>query len=257
MGAVPARAASAFVLAVVALAAAAPSAAAHAGLVRSEPVAGATLGAAPTEIRLTFSEQPEASLSEIRVTGASGSRYDSGPAASAHGNAAVLVAGLRPLGRGVYTVSWRVVSAIDGHATAGAYAFGVGVSPARARLSTPVATPQTSALEIVARWLLLTGLVVLLGTAAAGAGRYAGPGGPDLRFAAGGWLLAVGGLLLLAEAQRRSAGVSFDALLDTSVGTALVWRAVCIGLAGVALLAAGSARRLRWALAAASGAAVA
>ena len=36
----------------------------------------------------------------------------------------------RPLPTGVYTVNWRVVSAVDGHVESGAFAFGVGEVPA-------------------------------------------------------------------------------------------------------------------------------
>ena len=36
---------------------------------------------------------------------------------------------LDPVPDGVYTVTWRTVSATDGHVTAGAFSFGVGVSP--------------------------------------------------------------------------------------------------------------------------------
>ncbi|MEA2419579.1 MAG: CopC domain, partial [Thermoleophilaceae bacterium] len=40
---------------------------AHAGMTRSDPAAGAALGASPAAVRLTFSERPQASLSRVRV----------------------------------------------------------------------------------------------------------------------------------------------------------------------------------------------
>ena len=115
---------------------------------------------------------------------------------------------LRSLGRGVYTVTFRVLSAVDGHATSGTYAFGVGVSPGKGATVSSTTKAGTSGLEVAARWVLLIGLVVLLGAAVAGAAGFAGPPGPNLRLAAGGWAASVVGLLLLGVAQRRTAGSS-------------------------------------------------
>jgi copper transport protein len=142
------------------------------------------------------------------------------------------------LARGVYTVSYRVVSAVDGHANTGAYAFGVGVSPHGVVAEAPSAEADTSWLELVARWPLLIGLVALLGAAAASVARFGGSADTDLKLAAGGWVLSVVGLVLLAAAQRWTAGSSLGELLGTSVGEALIWRAVGIGAAGAALLIA-------------------
>ena len=47
---------------------------------------------------------------------------------------------------------------------------------------------------------------------------------------------AVAGLGLLGEAQRRAAAASWDDLLGSSVGRALAWRGVALGVAGVGLL---------------------
>ncbi len=220
----------------LALACAQGNAWAHGGLRLSNPGDRATLGASPTAVQLSFSEEPEPSLSSIRVLGADGTAFQLGPPTAVPGDPRALDVRVRILQRGVYTVSWRVVSAIDGHATAGAYAFGVGVSPQGAALAVASAEEPSSTLEIVARWILLTGLAVLLGAAAAAVGGFGGRPSDD-RLAAGGWLLAAAGLGLLAEAQRRYAAVSVGELLDTSVGRALAWRAVAIGAAGVALLA--------------------
>ena len=66
---------------------------------------------------------------------------------------AVIMAGgegtrLRPLTRGVYTVVWRAVSRIDGHPTAGAFSFGVGVIPAQPARAARTSNPAPSASEI-------------------------------------------------------------------------------------------------------------
>ena len=45
---------------------------AHAGLKRSDPMAGATLGDSPARVQLSFWEKPEAVLSTIHVLDAHG-----------------------------------------------------------------------------------------------------------------------------------------------------------------------------------------
>jgi copper transport protein len=222
-------------------------ASAHAGLIRSDPAAGAALGAAPTTVRLTFSERPQASLSSVRVLDARGRPTRAGPIAAVGSTLAAPVAGL---GRGVYTVDWRIVSAVDGHASFGKFAFGVGVTPPKdAIAATAASKPATSKLELLARWILLIGLVLLVGSAVAGVAGFAGSRGTGLLLATGGLLVAVIGLLLLAEAQRRAAHSSLSSLLDTPVGGALIGRAGALAAGGVALLVA---RRHRIALGAAA-----
>ena len=224
----------------------APAAWAHAGLLRSDPAAGATLGAAPTEVTLMFSERTVPALSSIAVSDARGNPYQTGRPQLAIGDPLTLVVPVRPLARGVYTVRWRVDSAVDGHATTGAYEFGVQapLSGARATQRTTNA-PVTSTRELIARWILLVGLVVLLGAATAAVGRFGGSGSGALRLAGCGWVLAVIGLVLLSDAQRRNAGSSLDALLSSPVGHALIWRGVAIAAAGAALLVALCAPRVR------------
>jgi methionine-rich copper-binding protein CopC len=218
------------------------AAAAHSGLTDAQPAADATLGASPDAVKLTFSERPQASLSEIAVRDKTGRAVQAGAPEPVPGEPLALSVPVGKLPRGVYTVAWRAVSAVDGHASSGAYAFGVNASPRGAKLAAPKVDTSVSALEVVARWLLLVGLALLLGAAVAGAAAFGGARGTDLRLAAAGWLVAVGGLVLLAVAQRDAAGSSLSDLLKTPVGEALIWRAVAVAVAGASLLAA---RRLR------------
>src|SRR4051794_27974796 len=139
------------------LAATAPGAAAHSGLTRSQPLADATLGASPTGVKLTFSEHPQASLTEISVRDKSGKPLQIGPPQAVPGEPLALSVQVEKLPRGVYTVGWRALSEVDGHATSGAYAFGVNASPRGARVAAPTIQTSVSALEVVARWLLLIG----------------------------------------------------------------------------------------------------
>ncbi len=220
--------------------AAAPSAAwAHAGLTTADPPPGATLGAAPTEVRLTFSEQPVAALSTIAVVDRRGRSYQTGRPAVGEVAPLTLVVPVRALGKGVYTVRWRVDSAVDGHATTGAFSFGVQVPPPSATAPGGTTTRAVSSvLEVIARWIFLIGLIALLGAAAAETDRFGDGGRGDALLASGGWLLALVGLVLLAIAQRSNAGVSLSALLRSPVGHALIWRTVAIAAAGLALLVA-------------------
>lgn len=155
-----------------------------------------------------------------------------------------LVVPVRRLPRGVYTVTWKVVSAIDGHATDGTYAFGVRASP-EGDAATSSSDASSSTYELLARLLLIAGIVALLGGSVAGVARFGGGSGSDLRLAIGGWGVAVVGLLLLGDAQRRASGGSLGDLLGTAVGEALLWRALALALAGVALLLARQAPRRR------------
>jgi putative copper export protein/methionine-rich copper-binding protein CopC len=207
---------------------------AHAGLRFSSPLEGATLGDTPSTVQLTLGEKPEPALSEIHVSDTSGAAYEVGRPASIPDDPLSLSVRVRPLGTGVYTVNWRVVSAVDGHASSGAYVFGVRASPrgvAARNASLPI-----SRLEVVARWILIAGLVLMLGAACAEIARFGGP--HDLSLAAAGWLLSIAGLALFATAQKQNARAALGDLLSTSVGRALIWRTAAMGAAAVALASA-------------------
>src|SRR3954454_8037051 len=97
-------------------------AAAHSGLLRSDPSADATLGASPAAVKLTFSERPQASLADIAVRDRSGRPVQLGRPQPVAGEPLALSVSVGKLPRGVYTVGWRVVSAVDGQLSSGAYA---------------------------------------------------------------------------------------------------------------------------------------
>lgn len=225
------------VLAALVAAASPESADAHAGLVQSNPPPGAALGASPTGIRLSFTEPPEASLSSIRVLDAGGVARELGRPRAVSGDPGAIAVAVPALGRGVYTVSWRVVSAADGHATSGAYVFGVGVAPAQG-LSVQSSSPQTSLLEVAGRWLFLVGVMALLGAFVADAAGFGRSRRAGLVLGGGGLVVAATGLVVLAVAQTRTAGTSFGELLGTSIGRALIWRAAALAGAASALAAA-------------------
>src|SRR5260221_9537951 len=100
---------------------------AHANLVRSEPAANAVLDTPPTQLKLWFSEVPEPGFSPIQILDRNGTPIDGvGTVHADPGDATVLVVSLPPLKPGIYTVVWKALSAVDGHVTAGGFAFVVG-----------------------------------------------------------------------------------------------------------------------------------
>src|SRR6266513_4604819 len=236
-------------LALVALGvlAAASRAGAHALLNRSDPPSGATLQQAPRAVTLTFTEAPEPTLSSVRILLPSGQQVPTGPLHALAGAPRTLEVTLGPLSTGVYTVTWRTVSRVDGHVTGGAFAFGVGTTPAD--IAVPeVTSPPPSVLGGAARWALYAGLSMLLG--AAWVWTIAFPQAPEraprgLRLLWPAWLAAVLGIIGLGEAQRADAGASLHQFLGTSLGRALGWRALpLLAVAGALATAGARGKRL-------------
>jgi copper transport protein len=221
---------------VVAAVALAPGdAAAHALLLSSTPAAGTTVGTSPAAIELTFGETPDPKLSSAKVLDASGSNHASGPAVPAPGKPLTLDVPVGPLADGVYTVTWRTVSSVDGHVAAGSFAFGVGVpvTAAAPASQSQGSSPSASLLADAARWLLYLGLVALFGAAFFG---YAiDPQVPRsvLRLAGVGWLVAALGALGVTAVQWSDAGGDIGGLLGTSVGTSAIARIAAIVIAGL------------------------
>jgi methionine-rich copper-binding protein CopC len=100
----------------------ASSARAHAFLDHASPRVGSTVGAAPQEVSLTFTQNLEGAFSTVQVTGPSGARVDQGkPQVS--GN--TMRVGIKASGAGTYHVHWRALS-VDTHTTQGNFTFHVG-----------------------------------------------------------------------------------------------------------------------------------
>jgi methionine-rich copper-binding protein CopC len=95
---------------------------AHAFLDHAEPRVGNSVGSAPREVSLWFTQNLEAAFSTVEVRDANGARVDQGkPQVSA----GVMSVGLKPLPPGTYKVRWRVLS-VDTHTTEGTFSFHVG-----------------------------------------------------------------------------------------------------------------------------------
>lgn len=227
-------------LAAFGLALASPNADAHAVLRSSDPAEGAQLDTSPEAVTIIFTEAPEPTLSVIRVLDSSGNQHQSDDPKRVSGDPQTLRVAVEPLDEGVYTVTWRVVSRVDGHVTAGAFAFGVGVTPSGAP-TPPTATvenPPPSALEIAGRWILFAGLIGLVGGAWISASVVGEMSGSLRRYLGGAWATALIGITMLAGAQWRSSGAGVSAFAGTTIGRALLWRAVAVVVAGGGLMLA-------------------
>lgn len=218
----------------------ATSASAHALLRDSTPKDGELLQVAPADVVVDFTEPPDLGLSEITVFDTGGQAVVVGDLERVSGEGNLVRVALPSIGEGVYTVTWRVLSRVDGHVTAGAFSFGVGVeatalTTVKADGSTPPEVPRPSVLSVIGRWGFYWGLALLLGGAVAwifvfrtvvrGAGLIA----------VLAWTLAAAGLLGMFFAERSSVGVSAGALLSSDRGKILIARALALGVAGLAV----------------------
>jgi methionine-rich copper-binding protein CopC len=97
---------------------------AHAFVDQAEPAVGSQIQAAPTQVRIWFTEKLEPALSKIQVFDSSGLEVDKRDVKIDQSNAALLTVSLPELKPGKYKVVWRVVS-VDTHVTTGNFAFEV------------------------------------------------------------------------------------------------------------------------------------
>ena len=143
----------------------AASASAHAVLIGTEPVAGAVLDASPEEIILRFNESVSTAFSSVRVINQEGTELWSVKARHIDDDRSAVRADAGGLGEGTYIVVWRVTSA-DGHPVQGSFTFQVGTRSAD--VSSVIAEfveeeHGLSRLFSVIRWVLLAGVIVLIG----------------------------------------------------------------------------------------------
>ena len=136
---------------------------AHAVLVDTEPKSGAILNESPSRIALTFNEEVSTSFSSIRVLNFEGDELASSRAKRVDAERVGVDA--PELGDGTYIVIWRVVSA-DGHPVEGSFTFQIGATSQD--VSSVVAKfveeeHGLSRLFSIIRWVLLAGIIVLIG----------------------------------------------------------------------------------------------
>ena len=193
---------------------------------------------------MTFTEPPDPKLSLVHVLDVNGMPVEAGTVGQVPGHDDELRVALpADLPDGVYTVSWRVVSEADGHATAGAFSFGVNVAPGTVVTpSVPVpTTPSPSVGSVAGKLLLYVGLALSFAAAVVGLVAFGGVV-PErkrvLRVAAAA--AVVGGVTMLLS-ERATLGVSMGDLLSSATGTDYLWLLGGVTFAGVA--AVDAARR--------------
>jgi copper transport protein len=111
------------------------------------------LASAPRTIRLNFDEAVVPRYARVVVTGARNSDL-AGPPVVAD---SVVTVPVRSAPRGSYTVRWRMVASDDGHATEGAYSYGVRVKPQPPAPASGLDVPMAP--QLLA-WLQFLGIVL-------------------------------------------------------------------------------------------------
>jgi copper transport protein len=100
---------------------------AHANLVEASPAPGGEVSKPPEQVELRFNEPVDAEFDPVVVRAADGARVDAHDAHVDPEDARVVLANLKKLPEGSYTVKWRVTS-IDGHVVEGRYDFAVAAA---------------------------------------------------------------------------------------------------------------------------------
>ena len=97
----------------------------HAKLIRAEPAPGSRITAAPRVVRAVFSDELDPKRSTLTVTGARARRVDDGKGGVDLNDLdrKTMIARLRTIGPGIYTVRWKAVSADDQNVAQGTFRF--------------------------------------------------------------------------------------------------------------------------------------
>jgi copper transport protein len=226
---------------------------AHAQLVASSPGAGVTLDESPTELRLVFSEQLEVQVTSLDLRSLDGETALERVGEIDPSDAFALVLNDLDLPDGVYTVTWRTLSAVDGHTAEGAFSFGVGAAPGSLPISPDMTHTETDAPGVMGRWLTYIGLLGALGVAVFHRVVIRHGHLPQrlTRLLAVSLFVSAGATLMVAIIAGLEAGSIVDYLTGTRNGGLQLARAVVAALGGVALLVVPG--RIAGAVAAATG----
>ncbi|HKY54565.1 MAG TPA: copper resistance protein CopC, partial [Anaerolineales bacterium] len=140
------------------------SVSAHAVLERSNPEANAVLQQAPVQVELFFTETLEPNISTISVIDSNNATVDAGDVRVDPSDPRRMTVTLHALPDGVYTVTWKALSTIDGHLTTGTFPFAVGDENAAALQSMQQSsTARLPFSALLSKFLLLVSLTILLG----------------------------------------------------------------------------------------------
>ena len=139
---------------------------AHAELVLSLPARNSSVKTAPTSVVLEFTEEVDRDTSIVQVLDAGGRSLGGvgQPQLAAGGRSLTL--SLPALQPAIYTVTYQVTSASDGHVTSGAFVFQydpTGILPPPSGAATS-SSPSADLATVLARWIALLGMLILLGS---------------------------------------------------------------------------------------------
>ena len=142
-----------------------PSAYAHPFLLDSEPSQAGNAAIGTTQIITKYSEAIEIAFSELKVFDSNGNQIDNRNTAYYEGENSLIIT-TPPLEDGVYTVTSKVLSKVDGHLVRAATIFGVGESQVDVSvLETKEESETTFLPEAAARFPGIVGQTVVLGSA--------------------------------------------------------------------------------------------
>lgn len=141
----------------------AATAAGHSVVERSDPAPNAALDAPPRQVTLRLSEPVDPVFTTAVVRDEAGHGVSSQAIVGADGR--IVTVPLVDIARGVFTVRWRVLSAIDGHTTTGFFIFSVGRAlPTGAGQTAETVPPALPRLGV--RWLAYLAAIFLAGRVA-------------------------------------------------------------------------------------------
>jgi len=140
-----------------------PAASAHPFLLETVPGQGQNMQVGVTQIISTYSEAVEIDFSELKVYDANGNQIDNRDTSYNNSEASLIVT-TPPLEEGVYTITSKVLSKIDGHLVQAAVVFGVGDVKIDASLLDSQESSETTFIpESIARFPGLVGQTIILG----------------------------------------------------------------------------------------------
>lgn len=145
----------------------APTAWAHPFIDQTEPPRLSSAPVGTQNVIVWYSESIEIDYSSLKVFDSAGERVDDADTSYYEGDASLSITTL-PLEEGVYTVSSRTLSKVDGHLVSDAFVFAVGDATIDADIAKSVApSAQVFITEAVAKFPGLLGQTLVLGASVA------------------------------------------------------------------------------------------
>lgn len=136
---------------------------AHPFIVKTEPVQSSNISVGITQVIIRYSETVEVDFSTIKVLDDTGNQVDNKDTKYFEGVNSLIVT-TKPLSDGVYTVTSKVLSKVDGHVVDDAFVFSVGnakIDPSLLKVKTEQQSIYLP--EAAARFPGLIGQVIVLG----------------------------------------------------------------------------------------------